>query len=714
LFKSKTAFHIKNNIMANRRDFLKIGSLGLPFFLLSPSAWGKNASISGNPPVLKKLRFGLFFDDTALPTMRAQFATNPMFAAFKKKIEAIDRKEERKFLDSGLKYNELLFGFLRLHNNAELFAFYYLMTDDRDAGQLAVDMVRCMMKFPKWDYFLETGNIPINIQRGSHGAFTVAICADWVGDLITEDERRDWVRKLGERGCEPCYRTLYGLRYKDQVKGWSMDRESDYFVHRPGDIIDLSRWPWILDKTNLKAVPTAALATAAVVYKQMFGASADTERWIAQAMYSHKSFDEVYSKDGSYEEGISYANYTSINLALSTEVLRRFEQIDLFDVINWPGFSQYQIGLSMPTSAEPTTVVNFGDASFNGSSGVSFWIANNAHDAQSQWHGEHLANEHNVWSVAWYNPNAKSSSPTVRPTIWVSDLEWLVARTGYAPKDLVVAMRSGGPSNHEHADRNSITMKCFGEKLIADPLKQPYSYSDPSWLMRTSLGHSGLLIDGKGHQYHDGHEGTNASKAAAHIIRRTENNKYLAWTSDATPAYQMVMPNLQSVTRTAVILLETQTVILIDKVISSTPCSLQARFFADNLDGKGSIQASGTSASMTIQRPAAHLKAMAFGTDTVTFKPNYNTDVTPNLTTVSADTKTKHPYADAVLPASSQTPLLITVLQPINKATPATAAAAPSIEITKLRPNTYQVSVTVRNKTTKHTIYDTDRIPEFE
>ena len=33
--------------------------------------------------------------------------------------------------------------------------------------------------------------------------------------------------------------------------------------------------------------------------------------------------------------------------------------------------------------------------------------------------------------------------------------DWVVSRTGWEAADTVVAFRSGGPANHEHADRNA-------------------------------------------------------------------------------------------------------------------------------------------------------------------------------------------------------------------------------------------------------------------
>ena len=196
--------------------------------------------------------------------------------------------------------------------------------------------------------------------------------------------------------------------------------------------------------------------------------------------------------------------------------------------------------------------------------------------------------------------------PLDRPHLWHSDLDWIVGRTGFGLDDLMVAMRSGPPYNHEHADRNSIIVNCFGERLVADPMRPPYSFADPAWVMRLTSGHSAVLIDGEGHQYVDGREGTNSSQAHARIVRSGERATHLFWTSDATQAYQLLMPDVRSVTRTVVMLTTIPAVVVVDKVIkTSTPSRIQARFFGHNNDGNCSIVAE--ESGFTIVRPTALL-----------------------------------------------------------------------------------------------------------
>ncbi len=62
--------------------------------------------------------------------------------------------------------------------------------------------------------------------------------------------KEEMERQIAEKGAPACYRTLYGMKYPDRVKGWGFDPESDYAFR-----FDLRRWPLILNATNLKVIP---------------------------------------------------------------------------------------------------------------------------------------------------------------------------------------------------------------------------------------------------------------------------------------------------------------------------------------------------------------------------------------------------------------------------------------------------------------------------
>jgi hypothetical protein len=620
----------------------------LAFFLLT-GVTGSFAAPTGE---------GVFFDREAVSRYRELYATNPLFATLRKEMDTVDRARERKFLRSEVRYNDHLFDIARVGNLAQQMALLYLFTGDDDAAKLAQECVESLMKFPKWDYFLEGGTDVIGLQRAPNSAIAVALVLETLGDRVPPAMRKRWLTTMAERGIEPCYRATYGMRYPDRVKGWTMDSTSTFFEFRPLERgINLSRWPIILNTINLKAIPASALALSALVYRNLTGETTDTRRWLEQATYSVGTFRDIYARDGSYNEGISYAHYTTLHIIQAVDALHRAGVADLSDMINWNGYQDYLLEMTLPTLDDPHAIVNFSDAGTGAHSSPSFWIARETRDGLARWYGENLALTRDMWSILYYDPTVPITPPLQRPHIWSSDIGWIVGRTGYQPADLVVALRSGDASNHEHADRNSIIVKCFGERLVVDPMRPPYSFRDPSWKMRLTAGHSALLIDGKGHQYVDGHEGTNASQATAKIIRRGERDGYFWWTSDATSAYALVQPDVQSVTRTVLTLTDPAAVIVIDKVIKkSEPSTIQARYYAYNSDGKGTIAA--TKDAFTVIRPNALMVGSASSEAGVTY--------TSALPDIPAEKALLYPYAEVGTVEAGKEVCLVTVLLPTS------------------------------------------------
>ena len=638
--------------MISRRHFLQTGSLSATGFLLAGLHWRPQSMIldEGGIPHL-----GLFFDPADLPRLQELYRRDAIFESLRNAYAEFDRQAERDFYANDIRYNDHLYDIARVARTAPEMAFLFAMTGDSDARDLAIESVRQLMQFPKWDYFLEGGDRVFGLQRAPAATVAVSMTVDLLGDAVEPDEREQWLLTMGERGCEACFLGLFGMRYKDQVEGWTMDETSTYFEHRPGDRIDLSNWPTILDRTNLKAVPASALAIGASAYERAFGQSDDCDRWIEQAIHSVSTFGDLYASDGSYDENVSYANYTSEHLAQATDVLSRGGHANLYDLINWPGFVDFVQGMTLPTTADPNAIVNFGDAGRGMGSGVPFWIARHFGDGRAQWFGRKKTFGHNYWSVLWYEPEKSSDEPENEPTIYRSELDWIVARTGYEIDDLVVAMRSGGPSNHEHADRNSLIVKCFGEILVADPYRPPYSYSDPSWILRTTAGHSSLLIDGEGHQYHDGSEGTNPSDAVARIVREGQRDGYFYWVSDATPAYQLVNQDVASVTRSIVVLHGVPAVVVIDKVIKKeTGSVIQSRFYADNTDANAEVTS--TDRTFIIRRPAARVVGMAHSAAGSVMRQA--------TLEIPGERAEQHPFVDVATSNPSTEPMLVTLLLP--------------------------------------------------
>jgi len=546
---------------------------------------------------------GLLFDESDKDRMRAT-VRHPRFAPFWKTVVEADLKADAKFLRSELKTNSHVYDMLRARKILERTSFAYALTGDGNQYAVAQLAMEKILEYPKWDYFFEGGELVIGLQRAPEATIAMALALDWMGDMLSPALRQEAEKQIAEKGAPPCYRTLWGMLHPDRVRGWTIDPNSDYrFRHT----LNLSRWPIILNSTNLKVIPIAGLGVAGSL---LAGKHPEAQKWTDLAIQSARAFAPMFGADGSYEEGVSYWGYTVLHLALLVEVLGRRQGIDLNSLINFTGTVRYGLNMSMPTNGKQGDCVNFGDASVVGDTSVAAWVARRFHDPIAQFVALEIGEVSSHYAVVWYDPKVQPQKPgpELHDVRFSNDL--VISRTGYDVASTVVAMRSGMPGNHEHADRNSVILKARGERLLHDPFKASYSYTEPHWLLRQTEAHTAVLINGKGHQYHDGKEGTNASWAEARVTHYRANETSTIATSDATEAYRLVHPTAREVLRT-MIFVKPDVLILFDSVRLDSPGLVQARFQIYNEDGKGSGRALGN--RFTIERPGVSLHASVAG-----------------------------------------------------------------------------------------------------
>lgn len=571
----------------------------------------------------------LFFSAAELPDLRRRFATDPRFAAVRAELTAFDRAAERRFLREEVDVTEPLNQFRRVHDCAQEMAFLHLMTGDEDAAELALEAARKMMDFPFWDFFIEQySRTAMGNQRASSGTIALACVLDWLGGRVPVAERAAWIKVMKERGCQPCAVSLRRFANPLAAEPWTVNPETAVakMQERWAFPTDGQRRVEITAQTNLRAAPAGALAIGVAWLTQAGETGDEVEDWAALSVEAINALMPHYLPDGSYGEGVNYANYTSESLFMAIEALRRAGRPDLSGGINWTGHVRFMLEMAMPTHGNPYDVVNLGDAGAHrdptkflhpagrpeSRSAMPFWVARHYRDGSAQWFGENLGAAHNLWSLVFFDETVAPVAPEHRAQSWHGDLHWMVARTGWRAEDLVVNLRSGLGWNHEHADRNALIVKAHGEPLIVDPLRPPYHFADPSWLLRTTLGHSAVLVDGRGHFYHNGIEGTNSTIAQARIVHDGSGPGHCCWVSDATQAYRLVDVNIRSVVRAVVVLYAEEVVLVIDRVTKwKEPSTVEARFFADNFDGEAKLTASGD--GFTITRPLARAEATVLG-----------------------------------------------------------------------------------------------------
>lgn len=551
---------------------------------------------------------GLLFDEADIPRILKN-TQHPRFAPYWKSLVNADLAADTKFLREEMDLNKHVTDFLKARLILERTSFVAGLT--KDAGQLAVAKlaIKRILEYQRWDYFLEGGTETFGLQRAPEATIAMAFALEWLDAFLTDQEKAEIKKQIAEKGAPACYRTLWGMKYPDRVRGWTVNPESEYKYP-----INLSRWPLILNATNLKVIPIAGLGIAGCL---LHGEHPQADRWTELALQSARAFAPMFGSDGCYDEGVSYWGYTALHLALFLEVLYRKRGIDERGLINFPGTIRYGLQMTMPTIGNTQDCVNFSDASVIGDTSVAAWVARTKHDEISQYVATEIGDVRNHYGIIWYDESipSKIPGPDLYDVRFAND--WVVARTGWNTQSSVVGLRSGPPANHEHADRNSVVFKAYGERLLHDPFKAAYPFTQQHWVLRLTEAHTAVLINGKGHQYHDGHEGTNASWAEANVIDYAADGKQMIVTSDATEAYKMVQPSVELVQRT-LIFVKPDILVFLDHIKMQSPSKVQVRFQIYNGDNKGTAETGDS--KFTIQRPNASLQASVRATSKVTVR----------------------------------------------------------------------------------------------
>ncbi len=566
---------------------------------------------------------GLLFDERDLPRIRAN-VTHPRFADFWRTFSSNDRADDFDFLEHHVSFNRHAGDMGRVRQIFERTAFVYAV--NRDPSQLALARLalRKLLDYPEWDMFLEGGRTVLGLLRAPEACIALSFGIDWLGDSLSADEVAEIERNIAEKGAPACATTLQGMQHPDQVEGWTFNPKEEQAFRE----ISLKRWPVILNTTNLKTVPAAGLGIAAC---RLHGRHPRAAEWLELARSSMREFAKVYGPDGCYGEGVSYWVPTTLDMAVFAEVLWRTHGIDDRKLINYPGTIRYAATMTLPRAEAPTAVVpskknmgeplplipprydivNFGDANGGVEISLATWVGRNFHDPVSQFVAHDLGEVRYHYGLIWYDAAAPAALPESALLDHRMDNDIVVSRTGWAPEDTVVALRSGGPANHEHADRNSVIFKAHGDRLLHDPFRAGYSTTLERWKLRLTDAHTAILINGKGHQYHDGRDGTNESLAHARVTAFKTGPGWMTVTSDATDAYQLVDANIKRVERTLVFL-KPDVLIFFDRVdLAAAPATVQARFQVFNEDDRGTCAVDG--ATFQIGRPFATLHARVAG-----------------------------------------------------------------------------------------------------
>ena len=646
------------------------------FFCLRPALAGE------------RLPLALLFDESDIPRIESNLSS-AYLARYWKRLQEPDWTAESAFLDS-LRPGTGCIGIGRIENILRREAFVYAVTGAPERAERARRAMKKLLEYPRWDVFYDQAGKTLNVDLGTHASMSASYALDWLGDALTVAERSVLAAAIAEKGCEAGFHTLADMRWPEGKTDWRADHYD----------LDLSRWPYILDKTNIKGLMIGGLGIAALA---LLDSDPRAQRWLEMAEYSCRRFLELYRPDGFYPEGSGYWEYSSRSVFPFIRALRRKTGRDLAHEANLRGSAETWLAIQMPVGyRRRTNVVNFGDNGREITSSPALFVAQEFRDGLAQWAALNFSRHHDIHTPIFYDRSIQPESPTGSLNYKIlGNGEWLVARTGFAPTDIQVAMRSGGPFNHEHADRNSIILKAFGQVLLNDIPHPSYNRHNPSWMLRGSRGHNSILVDGRGLSYHDGSQGTNESADSAFILTEGQRRGYFFWTSDATAGYSRTDPDISSVVRTVVGAFDVPVLLVLDKVEKKRYSSqISALWQVDNENGDGRIAVSGN--SFTIFRPGVRLDILSAGsTELATFARTHPIPDEPD----------QFPYAEVRTAGAATSHLLITVMVPYRD-----TGKRPRLKIEKAAGPSGSWTVRVENgqRKWKALVHDKGRVPEFE
>lgn len=534
----------------------------------------------------------LFFSPSEIPRIRAGAASSilaPIVDGWAVGGVTATRKALAHTAKTGILYTDFRAALKELRQQG----IVHLVDPDPQREAVLLEGIDQILAMPKWDYMLD-GAETTGLLVASVTIDTMVFLREVLGAALGAERDAQLLADIAEKGCAPCARILDGMEDPSSVKGWRMDdHHSNLFD------IDFSNWPVILATTNLRAVPAASLGIGALAIR---GHDDRADAWLDQAIYNTRAILRLFNPDGSYHEGFGYATGTMLHIFSFLEAHQRGDgSIRWADEIDLEGMVKYYLAMQAGRKPDGTPdIVNFGDAWNSGSYCVPAWLARQLEGtpagSAAQFAVERTSYSKSYLDVLWVDPNRPVNHPPASYRNLRLDSDWISCRTGWAADDAVLAFRSGGPGNHEHADRNHLIYKIYGERLLTDPQKSAYDYRQPKWLLRLPEAHNCVLIDGVGHQYHDGREGTNPSDAEAQITRyepdESSGGERVWWTSDATYAYAMVNAAVQRVRRT-VLFQKPDVVVVFDEINASAAVSPSARFHPENRDGNAQLTSDG-------------------------------------------------------------------------------------------------------------------------
>ncbi len=482
-------------------------------------------------------------------------------------------------------------------------SFHTLLTQVNDHAKHSAALLRGLSSIEVWHRLENSNGEAIGLDYAAKNTISICLACDWLGQFIGNGARVEALASVAEKGLESIYRALEELQSEESYNDWRRSGQDSSSAPIPRAYIQESFLP-------IQA--SSALLVGAITFARQFGNNSRVTQWVDLGIKSIVDRAGLFYNDGSFPGSASQALYAGEYLALATDVLNRFEVIDIQDAINWTGLIRFLASHSYTKRRSQPRLIDFGDTETLVSSSLAYWVANRKSDGYSNFIGSKWLANHNRFGLAWFDKRTQDANPVQGPSLDEFDSGSIVYRDYGGPSELMVATRLGGPIHGEHGDLGSIVIGAYGELFISHPGSDSLMEGQSKTVLRRPENKNVLIINGRSQDFSDGFVGRGRSEAIATLIRSTESDAYSSWSADMSSSYGQDLSGLASAVRSVFISKKANCVVVVDKVsLSQGQASVESLFRIANSDSKSEIKTE--NGNIEVLRPEGRLQIQNIG-----------------------------------------------------------------------------------------------------
>ncbi len=286
---------------------------------------------------------------------------------------------------------------------------------------------------------------------------------------------------------------------------------------------------WWYRVHNYNGVNGGAAGCLALALSDQYPDRADA--WTAECVKIVERWLEAgFDKDGAYLEGVTYSGYGLSNAVMFADALRRHGNRRLFDHPTFQRLPEFY-ALSLLPGEGVYDARN--DSRYSQMNVTLLKLAEGCNSGLYKWLWENSASDESFLRILWDNcvPAVDPAAAGLAAAKHFRGRGLCVWRTGWKQSDVMFSIEAGPyyPVTHNQADKGHFTLYGLGQRWATDP---GYANEHNPNGRGQTVGHSCLLVDGRGQALSGAGWGTNGT-----IVDYVNSPRYGYALADCTEAY---------------------------------------------------------------------------------------------------------------------------------------------------------------------------------